>query len=385
MIHRLVATAGVSVLSSHNLGGRWLEGEGAGLVRRDGAQLVPLGAPDELEARLIERWRRQRPTIEAPGRVSAEFSVVRALALAPEPAVVLLHSDTFAGRVAAALVADLLSQHLGAQVRRVQIAELDADCPEAVRRSMADFVCQLSRELCAGEPRSTAFSPIGGYKVMSAVGYLVGSYHGYPSVYLHEGRQLVHHVPPVPIQVDEGDLAQVADLVRRTRGAVILTDPVELAQVDARPWLFERDGELVGLSAFGVLLREDPRHAVLLQTRVRVAEPGSLRGREALVRSEVRQLLRYLADPVQHRALLSHGAALGHHGTTFQVYRTARGGAFRAAYRYDEAQDVLDLRRIWCDQHEVYEREVAAGRILGDHDGPWADVSERIWAPGEGR
>ncbi len=381
MICKLVATSGLSMFAPGNLGGRWLARHGEDLVRLERVVPTPLGAPEATERAVFERWRARRPALGDRHRISAEFSVFHALEPARSPEVVLLHSDTFADRLAAALLSDLLEHHLGAWVYRTQFASLDTARPHTIRRSLADFVRKLSHALSAGEPNTTAFAPIGGCKVVSALGYLVGSYHGYPSVHLHEDRHLIHRTPPVPIRVDEGELHQVAELIRRTRDGAFVDDPEALREIDARPWLFERDGEAVFLNTFGELLRNDPRYRSILRTRIFVTDPAVLHEHQPFSQHDLRLLLDRLERPLAHRDRLSDGASFGHHDTPYKLYRGASGGrVFRTAYHYDEPTDVLRLRKVWIDTHSTYEREARAGAILGGYDGPWHDVSDLIWS-----
>ena len=37
---------------------------------------------------------------------------------------------------------------------------------------------------------------------MTSFGYLVGSFYGYPTAYLHEGSQQYWHLSPLPIDID---------------------------------------------------------------------------------------------------------------------------------------------------------------------------------------
>lgn len=383
MIHTLIATAGVSVFSGRNLGRTWSVTHAEGLLTFEDRSPVPQLTPGVEVEQVLERWRSTRPTVEDERRISAEYSALHALDLADGARVVLLHSDTVAGALAAHLVADLIAERTTCHVQLISITDLDPDRPRGVRAAIADFVRKLSDALIQGEPRTTAFAPIGGFKVMTALGYLVGAYHGYPSVYLHEGKQLVHRVPPVRIRVDEDELRPVADLVRRARTGVEVTDAAEQRAIDDLPWLFERDGDIVYLNAFGELLRVDERYLPILGARVWIAERRAIRDHEAMFRREVRDLLKELARPHEHRGTLSHGESFQHHGTAFKVYRGARNGTvtFTAAYAYDEAKERLDIRKVWFD-HDRYERDVDKGVGLGAYDGSWTDVSDVVW-PGK--
>lgn len=382
-IHRLVATAGISVLMGKNLGRTWANVHAADLVSFEGGPTAPIRClvdPTTAEAELGSRLRRTLPEVTDPRRVSAEYSAVHALGLQKGAEVVLLHSDTFAGRAAAVLNQELLQSHMSLQVRRIQVADLDVDRTKGVQRAIADFVHQLSKVLREGHPSNAAFAPLGGYKVMTALGYLVGAYHHYPSLYLHESRQLVHRVPPVPIRVDEDDLASVADLVRRTRHGASITDVETLRDIDARPWLFERDEDDVFLGAFGHLLRDDPRYRSVLGPRVRMADPTELRGHEAWIRPQVRSLIDKLERPLDYRGELHHESVFELTSSRFALYKGASNGrfAFRAAYLYDEPTDTLDLRKVWLS-HDRYESD--ARRVLeSPYESPWTDVSATVWS-----
>src|SRR5690606_957211 len=130
------------------------------------------------------------------------YALQRMGKLGESPRVALFHTDTPDGKACACLLERVISQDFSAEVELVSV-QMDVSDKVKMNRSLGDYMFQLSRALQAGDPTYTCFAPIGGYKVMSWFGYLVGSFYGYPTAYLHEFSQhMLHIVPPVPIAID---------------------------------------------------------------------------------------------------------------------------------------------------------------------------------------
>ncbi|GAB4210917.1 MAG: hypothetical protein OHK0013_32080 [Sandaracinaceae bacterium] len=369
-IHRVVVTSGTSALTGKNMFVTWARD--TGLVRVDGASAT-CAVDDAMEA--LEQFRQkvgQLPVVSASelGSVSAECAIVQALhdekRLAAEPDVAIVCSDTFAGQAAAELVKRVLERSVGACVKVRRTADLDAESHGAFVRSLGQMMADVLDELRVGDPGSTCFAPIGGYKVMAALGYVAGSVGGYPMAYTHERTRVLHIVPPIPVRLDPEVVRRHGGLFRSVappRGARALStlSAEERAVVTSHPFFFEQTEDLVELSAFGVFALEqvDPG---ALRTRVLLApDPAAaLRGGRdgAFIAKELRSLTEELRDPGRHRSTLHHEADFGIRSATVALYKGAsgKGGVFRCLYRHDTRDDTVYVFRIWLD-HAAYERE----------------------------
>jgi putative CRISPR-associated protein (TIGR02619 family) len=309
--------------------------------------------------------------VDALPEVSAECAIVHALhaerRLGPRPVVAVVHSDTFAGEAACWLVKHVLESTLEATVKPCRTADLDAENKVAFARSLGQLMTNVRNELGAGEPQTTCFSPIGGYKVMTALGYVAGSVGGYPMAYLHERTKVLHLVPPIPVRFDETVAREHAALFRALSRAPREMHELGSAEqdvVESHPFLFERADSLVMLGAFGVFVLEqlDPG---ALRTAVCVSDPvrALLRdgGQRAFLAKELRLLAEKLLDPERHRGVLHHEQAFDMHGAEVALYKGASGkaGVCRALYRYSESDDTLRVFHVWTN-HDAYEREAAA-------------------------
>lgn len=391
-IHRVVVTSGTSALTGSNQFVDWARQ--TGLVVSEGTS-ARCALADESEA--LSRWRErlgQLPDVPraALASVSAECAVVAALLerkqLVDEPDVAIVCSDTFAGEAAALLVQRVLETTLGARVRLHRTADLDAEDHRAFVRSLGRLMADVLGALRAGVPSSTCFGPIGGYKVMTALGYVAGSVGGYSTAYVHERTKVLHFVPAIPVQLDPEVARAHGTLFRRlARGPVELhaLDAEERRVVEAHPFFFERADDLVELGAFGVFALEQVEPSAL-QTRVLATpEVAAALGRPdagPFFAKELRNLTERLKDPGRFRAILHHEADFGVRDATAALYKGASGsaGVFRAVYRYRSEDDRLHVFFVW-DDHHAYERD-AVRRVSfpWDEGAAVTDVTTQVFA-----
>lgn len=380
-IHRVVVTSGTSALTGRNMFVSWAQE--TGLVRVEGPS-ASCAVDDPAEALVRFRWVLGRLPEVSPSElmnVSAECAIVQALRdekrLAEEPDVGIVCSDTFAGQAAAELVKKVLERSLGARVKLRRTADLGAESRGAFVRSLGRMMADVLEELRIGDPSATCFAPIGGYKVMTALGYVAGSVGGYPMAYTHERTRVLHLVPPIPVRLDPGVARKHAGLFRTTappRGARALSElsAEERAVVAEHPFFFEQAEDLVELSAFGVFALEQV-DAGALKTRVLLAPDAgsSLAGNQdgPFVAKELRTLTEKLQDPDRHRSVLRHEVDFGVRDGCVSLYKGAsgKGGVFRCAYRHDASEDTVYVFRIWLD-HAAYEREAARALREGLED-----------------
>ncbi|MEQ1506197.1 MAG: hypothetical protein ABMB14_28450 [Myxococcota bacterium] len=360
MIARVVLTSGTSLFARGNLG--------EGVDRSD---------PEAL----ARQWRAGADPPN-PNRVSAEFSAIHALRdrLAPGAELVSIHTATPDGALAARLVGVLLERR-GFRVRRVEVPDLDVTDRERLRGALGTFMHRVATELRKGETGSTKFVPLGGYKVMTSLGYLTGAYCGYDAIYLHEDGQALHTIPAVPIRIDRDVLVGLIPLIRQVRRTIAAWDTLgdrDRATIERHPWMFERveiDGAVqVDLTAFGAFLALEEPLAGALRVRVRVAAADDrvASAHADAVRRDVGHLLGWLPFETTTRVgELHHEVSFGHKGTRYALYKHG-GTALRLAWRFDEADGVLLLRRIWPG-HDPYVREAQDRAAFDGEPAAWVD------------
>jgi putative CRISPR-associated protein (TIGR02619 family) len=368
--HRVVLTSGTSAFTGKNRFARWAAD--GGLVRVEGPKVHPPGDDPELALERLMAALGHLPPVapEDLRTVSAECAVVHALRthhrLAHEPEVVIVCSDTFGGVAAARLVERVLARSLGARVKVQSAPDLDAEARIAFVRSLGRLMAELVKALGAGMPDTTCFAPIGGYKVMTALGYVAGSTRRYPMAYVHEDTQVLHVVPPIPVQLDPEIARQHRVLFRS-----LAHGPRELHELAAserrviaeHPFFFEQAGSLVDLGAFGVFALEQSDPSAL---RPRVFVTNTVqslleRGHEGpFVAKQLSILTQQLLDPTRHRGVLRHEVTFGVHDSEFSLFKGASGaaGVFRCVYRSTPEHDIV-VARVWLD-HARYEAEARA-------------------------
>lgn len=367
----VVMTAGISVFQGRNPGLRWAEAELAGHVEA----VFPPRAQGAVALRRAAEVPLPAPC--APGQVSAEVSMLHALRvaglLADGARVDLVHTGTFAGELAAILVSRLIERDLGLTVTRHRVADLDAADPDAMRGSLGRFMSTVAQLLRTGDPRSSCFAPLGGYKVMTSLGYVTGAMLGFETMYVHEVGQRLVRVPAVPVDLDARRLAAARPplwRVWRDSAPVEALSAEERVALDEAPWLFEVelvDGvAYVSAGPIARFLVGDPLGRAL--QREVLLSSAAARQRGAGLTSAVEQLLEELAGP--HRdAVLFHERDYRKLGATFHIFRPS-GGGVRLAWRLVEPHR-LQVREAWLEDHARYEREVERGEVLGPWDGPW--------------
>lgn len=386
MWNRVVATAGTSAFAKSpyktNAPGAWL---------RAHPELEQQRFDPRHHDAIVQAWVRSGMVIADTGSVSAEYSAFHQLnaanRLSRAPHVTLIHTASPDGSLAAALVAKVIERDFNAVVTLRAVPDIDPDNPEKLRHALGDFMHAVADELRKGEPSTTCFVPLGGYKVMTSLGYLAGAFMRFPSVYLHEAGQLLHHLPPFPIAVDDVALRQLAPLLRRTKEAGVLLSTLsdeERALADANVWLFERtdgDDALLVRNAFAEFLSLEPQYQWLFTTPIS-AEPAALGvinqpDQRKFIAKELRNLSHALTDAVAFRATLHHETDFSIQSAHWHLYKGSsnNAGVFRAVYQ--SLPDALIIRRIWLN-HDAYEREASRRSLYEGEPVDPQDVTEHL-------
>jgi putative CRISPR-associated protein (TIGR02619 family) len=370
--HRLVVTCGVSIFAEGNAGRPWAAGIGAVQFPKPGPNPEPAEGLDErdaheLLARACARGPSGPPDVRDPKRVSAEYSVLNALEaqgrLGPNPFILLIHTKSFAGEAAALVLSKVIERDFGARTEREGVT-IRVEDREGLRHDLGAFMHKVAAGLRGHDPESACFAPLGGYKIMTSLGYLAGAYFGFPTLYAHEDGQVLHTLPAIPVRVDRDALARVAPLMRKVQG---LFDREQLGAkerklADEFPWLFERDGAEIGVNAFGIFLMSEPEHADLFSVPVLVTQEIARRYAKDPRRGFVDQQLRSLAGKLAAGSTepdLRHERDWGLSDPQRHVYKGASNGVhvMRCVYAYDG--QALRVHHVWTD-HDAYERELEA-------------------------
>jgi putative CRISPR-associated protein (TIGR02619 family) len=391
--HTVVITGGISIFGAHNVYRKWTDQ--LNLFHFERANPLPLTGKTEEEA--LAEWRDACRIVDSqlahndPKNVSAEFSLLYALRtqnrLTERPRVILLHTITLGGEAAAILLERLLPAYFKAEVRLQGVGDVDVNDRAALNRSLGNFMEKVASALTEGEPATTCFAPVGGYKVMTSLGYLAGAYLGFPTAYLQEDNQVLHEIPAIPVQLQADTLRAVAPLMRRLLIGGGVTEFSALSADEQKiivryPYLFETHADLVDLNAFARFVTGRPEHRALFGSQVYL----SITARQAIgdtnlhnyALRQVQELLKRLQLPQQFRNELHHEATFDNlKNADFALYKGAvHRAVFYAAYRWDKKQQCLYINRIWLN-HD-YTRDAEAGNgFFGDGDGweIWSEAS----------
>lgn len=360
----LVITAGISALAPRNEIGSRLRESDSPLIFPPGKQNPEArdsgAGPDQLEKSCLEflALQRSRQPREVDAQtVSAEFSVLDQLRrdgrLAKGALVHLIHTPTIGGRLAVILQKPLLEEQLGVQI---QPHELDVPFDPSMAGGLAlasgAFIGTVSRLLRDLHPHTAAFAPIGGYKVMVALGHTAASFHGFPSLYLHEDSQVLQEIAPAPIALAPAVRETIAETARRVGNFAEWSDLGEQDRqtVERHPAFFTRVDDLVGLNELGQFLRLEAIPILLSPD----AETERTRQRDVLEK-QIRQIRDQAAAKPDHPGI-NHDlrTAPGRH----HPWRLARmGDGIRIAWQI--TPEALLIGKIWRD-HDEYDREAAA-------------------------
>ena len=392
----LVITAGISAISERNVLGRRLRGEPGPLnfpARQQNPELKEgMSDADAVQhvGRLATDPEVQVTATKVPTEVSAEFSLIHALRkrdrLHDRPTVVLLHTATLSGRISAAAVSSLLQKVFDASCILREIADFDTKDPDALRRGLGAFMHQVVSELRNVDSSYACFAPQGGYKVMTSLGYVAGSFLNFPTAYLHEDFQALHIIPPIPIALSSAKAAKLGRLARQAEKTPELSKllPADQEEVLANPWLFEVSGETVFPNAFAQFLGLDTREIFL--------SPRALKTLSDVHNAhQIRQRLKDLPSLVQvfnnrqgaYTGILDHEREftnLNRRGNqpAFHIWK-ASGGDFYIAWRERRSDGSILINRIWGAGH-TYDTD-AANACPSNSQGLFDDPSLIEWRP----
>ncbi|BBW98374.1 putative CRISPR-associated protein [Geobacillus icigianus] len=357
---------------------------------------------DEQKQSKIGRWLRHarqfaHEAAQQPNRVCAEYSMIYELhrqgKLGERPTIVLIVTDTVGGRVVEAMLVHLLERDFKANVRVVYV-EVDVNHRRRLQETLGEYMSKVANALMHGEPSTTCFAPIGGYKVMTSLGYIVGAFLNYPTAYMHEDGQVLHEIPPVPIHIDEQFVRRYFELLRKCQMDLVAMNELSYQEkqcIEQYPSLFYRDAEFVCLSAFGQFLLEHEKYKHLFETSYFVSRQVAdmlrhNRHQSLFVYQQMQELVKKLKYREGDASVLYHEKSfetIDPRKAKYHLYKGASNGqtAFRLAYRYVEEEDRLYANYLWLD-HDRYEREAVRGKGIYEDDSSFSDVTAQLVGTG---
>lgn len=394
MYQHIVVTCGVSLLTGNRNVFSMNRDEIMGEIR----PWLSAANINEEKQRKIDEWIRHarqfaHEAARDPNRVSAEYSMIYELRrqgkLAERPTVVLIVTETVGGRIVEAILTRLLEEDFQANVRIIYV-DVDVNHPRRMQETLGEYMWKVADALSHGEPSTTCFAPIGGYKVMTSLGYIVGAFLHYPTAYMHEDGQVLHEIPPVPIHIDEQFVHDHFDLLRKCQKDMVDADSLSYREKQCilqYPFLFQQEDGLVYLSAFGQFLFEHEKYKHLFATTYLVSKQVANmlqhnHHQSLFVHQQMRELVKKLKHEEGDMGVLYHEKSfktIDVRKVKYHLYKGASNGqtAFRLAYRYDEKEDCLYANYLWLD-HNRYEREAERGKGIYEEDSEFIDITKQL-------
>lgn len=389
--HTIVMTSGISAINHDKNIFLLSNDENAFIKNNDLSLNTPVSETDldftvieETVDTIVQKLNKRLRALDADihHKISAEYSLFYRLkqenSLHAHPRIIMLTTRTVGGEIASKVLMGTFQRFGVEQVDIRYIENWNIEDRQQMRFGIADFFKKLGNALQSGEPQTTAFSPVGGYKVMTAYGYLVGSYLGYPSLYLHEDGQTLLTIPPMPIKIDQQLFQKNKAFLRKLyiEKGVALSELKEEERnfIETHSVFFEyetfssdrADEHMVGLSPFTEYILEQEgivRLDVLLSRQVK-----DMLARDQGLQRDFCSDVQSLVDKLrigQQNDLTNHEQSfkqLDHAKMNYALCkcRSGKGNLIRLAYRYDKTQHRLFARYLWTD-HKLYDREVPEG------------------------
>jgi putative CRISPR-associated protein (TIGR02619 family) len=395
MYHTVVMTCGISLIQGKSYFSVTRDGQFKGLLPYRELQKSITELTADLEVQIenyIEKARKYlRDVSEHRESICAEYSMINALKrqkkLTKDVKVTLIFTNTIGGFVCEQLLR-LIFEKEGIHVN-VQYIDMTVANEKDLKNQSATYLKRLGDALAQGDPDTTCFAPIGGYKILTALGYLVGSFLHYPMVYLHENTQILVEIPPMPLGIDEDFINNHFALLRKCQHDYVDFDELshfEKQVVDKYPALFSREEGFISLSAFGVFLFERKNYAYIFQTNFLLSEQVERfirqnRHQSIFIFGQLYELVKKLEsglniDDLRHE---SEFERLDSKKLLFNLYKGSSNGRdiFRCTYKYDPIKKHLYINYLWLD-HKKYELEVVKGIGLYTSEKNFIDYTDEI-------
>lgn len=307
-------------------------------------------------------------------KLSAEISMIEALnnqnKLQEKPVITIFYTDTIKGTIAAKINEYVFNKYYSAYVKLKKIINVDVTNRVALSKSIGHFLSDVSNALEEGEPSHTCFAPIGGYKILTSMGYLVGALHRYPTAYLHEGTSVLHEIPPINIKINDSFVEENHHLFRK----LIREEIIELKNlskseqniIEKDPTFFSIIDDLVALNPFGNFVCNQSKFAHYFQSNVYI-DTTILNWLNKEHKSKLSFVMKQIYELViKHRDFLPQNQNFLFHESAFKqlngketnchLYKGSNKDIFRAIWTFDTTKEQYYIGKIWLD-HDKYERQ----------------------------
>lgn len=387
MYNRIIMTSGTSLLFNHKA---LIEEEFPGFFHLDETLTEEKIAVSDEVIQFLNNYLKNNLVLN---HASAEISMLKALVeqkrAVKSPDISLFYTDTLKGRTAGLVNKKVFEKVFESKVKLEEIYDVNVDNRAVLNRGLGRYLSDISKALQEGEPNTTCFAPIGGYKVMTSLGYLVGAIHHYPTAYLHEGSSILHEIPPVQIEIDEKFIVDNHNLLRRFFREDILEKKEltkgELSLISKQSTLFEIVDELVALNPFGRFLCDQKKYHQYFKPKLKMAKSTKewidrrYPSNWDVVYKEVNELIyqRSSGSPKHYPTLYHESDFIMLKGEKL-VYHLYKGGntpVFRATWNYSENEDCYYIAMVWFN-HAQYERDVAKKIGLIENNNEWIDLTQ---------
>ena len=402
--HEIVMTGGISLLFSKkgnnnywgNLFGKLTKDKG--FFSFKGTNPYPKddnNAEEEIKAWLKE-MRSNFSKIEGQERnISAEYSMIYSLKtngkLAEKPNIILLHTDTFGGRAAAYLNKEILERDFNAAVELDEVKDIDVIDRIKLNRSLGDYMSLVNKHLYEKQKEYACFAPIGGYKIMSSLGYIVALFNNLPIAYLHEDKQILHEIPPIPVKYDENFIEKNSKFLRKLYIADILEkEELEYHQsklIEENSHFFEIADDIISINAFGRFICKQNKFRHIFGIRVFISQEVVQLTRKnpsakSFIQQQILELIKKINSKESDSDLYHEREFKNLRDTTlrYHLYKGASNGihVFRASWKHDQEKQKLYINHVWLN-HNDYEREVSKVKGLEKDFGNFEEISEKVY------
>ncbi|WP_347246006.1 putative CRISPR-associated protein [Thermogutta sp.] len=379
-MRRVICTTGTSILTNQK--------------RSAGNQELPPGAQN------LKQWLKQFKTTFSDreqflSKLCAETHSLLRLGLERSDQVVLLHTETSDGRVAAEAVRDVIRDEFGVDVWLREVEGLQVSDATRFRRVGLHKLFEILRkesvewqQEAPEEREEVILNATGGFKAVVPYLTLFGVIHRLDVVYIFEQSNSLIRLPPLPIHFDYERLGQARSALQLLKKEGALPREKFFEQIRGLPYQERRRYEclleeeessgLVTLSSFGFLvldaLEKDTKQ-VYLSPQAREAYNAS----QGEVRKRLVRFLSGLQDPL-YRDSHKHTVE----STDLTVYKLG--------HQAERAAGFVRGNRLYIallyTSHDEYERDIKnhsvaefEGRLRGFV--PWTPPAEEYVPPTE--
>lgn len=396
MYHKIVMTGGISLFGGYNFFGKLTRDKK--LFNFDRTNPYPKDnqrAEEELRDWLNEMKNYFFQIREKEQNISAEYSMLHSLKangkVVERPEITLIHTDTFAGRAAAYLNKEILERELKAKVELDEIKDLDVTNRVKLNRSLGDFMSLVNKHLHRSHKNYVCFAPIGGYKIFSSLGYIVASLNNLPTAYLHEDRQILHEIPPIPVKYDGNFIEENSEFLRKLYISDILEQKNlgyhQRELIKENSHFFEIADTMISINAFGLFICDQDKFRHIFGTRIFVTQEiiqliNKNPSAKEFIYQQIVELIKKIESKENIADLYHEREFTNLKGKTlkYHLYKGASNGihAFRASWNYAEVKRDIYINFIWLD-HKVYDREAPNGKGLEEGFGRFEEISEEVY------